>query len=94
MSQSLWVENHFSLFDEEQNILLNPFLVSFKNFQKKYNKLRKGIVHNDANDNNIIVANDLVNPKVISLIDYGDAIYTQIINDVAICCTYAIMEVT
>jgi len=94
LSQSLWVENHFSLFDEEQNILLNPFLVSFKNFQKKYNKLRKGIVHNDANDNNIIVTNDLVNPKVISLIDYGDAIYTQIINDVAICCTYAIMEVT
>ena len=29
----------------------------------------------------------------MSLIDYGDAIYTQIINDLAITCTYAIMNV-
>ena len=32
-------------------------------------------------------------PQVRSLIDYGDAIYTQTINDVAICCAYAIMDI-
>ncbi|MEO2099842.1 MAG: peptidase M23, partial [Flavobacteriaceae bacterium] len=32
-------------------------------------------------------------PQVRSLIDYGDAIYTQTINDLAICCAYAIMDI-
>ena len=93
LAQSLWVESHLSLFDDEQISLLNPFLVSFKKIQNQYQILRKSLVHNDANDNNIIVTNVTINPFVNSLIDYGDAINTQIINDVAICCAYAIIEV-
>jgi 4-aminobutyrate aminotransferase-like enzyme len=61
---------------------------------KSYGQLRKSIVHNDANDHNILVTNDLNNPKVKTLIDYGDTIKTQIINDVAISCAYAIMGQT
>ncbi|MDD7914849.1 aminotransferase class III-fold pyridoxal phosphate-dependent enzyme [Polaribacter ponticola] len=49
-------------------------------------------MHNDANDNNVIVSEDLINPTVKAAIDYGDAIYTQIINDLAIACAYAIMN--
>ncbi len=93
VAQSLWVENHLSLFDSEEKDLLYTFLTSFKNNQKEYSNLRRGVTHNDPNDNNIIVTNDLLNPQAHSLIDYGDAINTQIINDVAICCTYAIMDV-
>ena len=50
-------------------------------------------MHNDANDYNIVVNQDYLSPNVVSLIDYGDAIYTQIINDLAITCTYAIINV-
>ena len=32
------------------------------------------------------------NPKIIGIIDYGDAIHTQTINDLAIACSYAIMH--
>ena len=55
-------------------------------------KLRKSIVHNDANDNNVLVSEDFKNPKTRAIIDFGDAINTQIINDVAITCAYAIMD--
>ena len=34
----------------------------------------------------------LINPKVEAAIDYGDAVHTQTINDVAIACAYAIMN--
>ena len=63
-----------------------------KRCKNAYTKLRKSVVHNDANDNNIIVTESLTSPKVKAIIDYGDAIYTQTINDVAITCAYAIMK--
>lgn len=93
LSQGSWVEDHFTLFDSHQKSILQPFLDSFKHFQKEYQELRKSVVHNDANDNNIIVSESLIDPQVQTLIDFGDAVYTQSINDLAICCAYALMNV-
>ena len=56
-----------------------------------YNDL-KSVIHNDINDNNIIVSNERINPKIESIIDFGDSIYSQKINDLAIACTYGIMD--
>lgn len=38
-----------------------------------------------------MVSEDLIRPTVKAAIDYGDSMYTQIINDLAIACAYAIM---
>ena len=92
ISQSLWTEKHLHLFKTEEQEVISYFQKQFEENLESYNQLRKSIVHNDANDNNIIVSEDLVHPKVKSIIDFGDAIYTQIINDVAVCCAYAIMD--
>ncbi len=92
IAQSLWTKNHINLFSEEKKEIITSFQNLFKAQQKTYSKLRKAVVHNDANDNNVIVSDDLVNPKVKAAIDYGDAIYTQIINDLAISCSYCIMH--
>ena len=54
--------------------------------------MRKSVVHNDANDNNILVTDTIEAPSVKSLIDFGDSIYTQIVNDLAISCAYGIMH--
>lgn len=91
IAQSLWTKAHIHLFRDEEKGILSTFQRNFELSQKAYSKLRKSVVHNDANDNNIIVSHDLLNPKVTALIDYGDAFFTQIINDVAIACAYAIM---
>ena len=93
IAQSNWVKKYISKFNSEKKVIIKSFLDHFKKNYEEYKNLKKSVVHNDANDYNIIVNYDYLNPKVISLIDYGDAIYTQIINDLAITCTYAIMNV-
>ncbi len=91
-AQSLWTKEHLNIFNSEELDLVSYFQKLFESSQKDYSKLRKSIVHNDANDNNVVVSQSLTNPKVKAAIDYGDAIYTQIINDVANTCAYAIMH--
>jgi len=90
--QSLWTKDHIHLFNEQEKEIVihfqNLFEVNFGDFKK----LRKAVVHNDANENNIIVSQDLINPQVKAIIDYGDAVHTQVINDLAVACAYAIMH--
>ncbi|MBO3099439.1 aminotransferase class III-fold pyridoxal phosphate-dependent enzyme [Gelidibacter pelagius] len=92
VAQSLWTKAHVDLFNNEEKAIVEHFQNLFEDSQNNYSKLRKAVVHNDANDNNIIVSSDLIDPKVEAVIDYGDAVYTQIINDVAVACAYAIMN--
>lgn len=92
LAQALWVKEHVHLFTLSEKECINYFLLEFKSNKKAYDVLRKSLIHNDANDNNIVVSEDLITPKVKALIDYGDAVYSQIINDVAIACAYAIMH--
>jgi len=50
--------------------------------------LRSGVIHNDANDWNLLVADGRVN----GLIDFGDAVHSPIVAEVAVACTYAMLE--
>ena len=92
VAQSLWTKVHTHLFSPEEKNIVLTFIQQFEASQSTYSKLRKGVIHNDANDNNVIVSSDLINPTVKAAIDYGDSCYTQIINDLAIACAYAIMN--
>ncbi|MEP1097014.1 MAG: aminotransferase class III-fold pyridoxal phosphate-dependent enzyme [Cyclobacteriaceae bacterium] len=93
VAQSYWTVGHLSLFNNQQKELVQHFQRRFKEIEPAYSLLRKSVIHNDANDNNVIVSADLKNPQVVSIIDYGDAIFTQSINDLAIALAYAIMDV-
>jgi 4-aminobutyrate aminotransferase-like enzyme/Ser/Thr protein kinase RdoA (MazF antagonist) len=92
IAQGLWVKQHVHLFKPEEKELVSCFLKTFESIQPEYHRIRKSVVHNDANDNNIIVSENLINPKVNAIIDFGDAVKTQIINDLAVACAYAIMD--
>jgi 4-aminobutyrate aminotransferase-like enzyme/Ser/Thr protein kinase RdoA (MazF antagonist) len=91
IAQSLWTKEHLHLFTDEKKEILSHHQDKFEAIQTSYKKLRKSVVHNDPNDNNIIVSSDLIYPKAKAAIDYGDALYTQTINDVAILCAYGVM---
>lgn len=93
VAQSLWTKEHLDLFEGEQRSLVNTFIEAFESFQEAYSSLRKAVVHNDANDYNLVVSHDPKDPEILAAIDYGDALYTQVINDVAISCAYAMMDV-
>lgn len=50
--------------------------------------LRKAYLHNDANDYNVLTQKN----KVTGLIDFGDMVYTALINNLAVACTYAMLH--
>jgi 4-aminobutyrate aminotransferase-like enzyme/Ser/Thr protein kinase RdoA (MazF antagonist) len=91
IAQSLWTKKHLHLFETPEKEILMLFQHKFEAYQPSYTSLRKSIVHNDPNDNNIIVTNNLLQPKAKAAIDYGDAMHTQTINDLAILCAYGTM---
>jgi len=91
VARAEWTGEYEHLFNGEKLEILQYFREQFSSLQKPYGKLRKGVVHNDANDNNVVVTDDLKDPRVRAIIDYGDAIHTQIINDLAITIAYAVM---
>ncbi len=91
VAQSLWTKEHLHLFSSDKKEIISYHQDKFEAIQTSYKKLRKSVVHNDPNDNNIIVSSDLLHPKAKAAIDYGDAIYTQTINDLAILCAYGAM---
>lgn len=91
ISQATWIEEYLNLFDDEKAGTIKKFIDLFKEIQPQYSGFRKSVVHNDVNDNNIVVSNNLRSPEVLSIIDFGDAVYTQTINDLAITIAYGIM---
>ncbi len=55
--------------------------------------LRCAVIHNDANDFNVLVGADSAwHHEVIGVIDFGDMVYTQTVNEVAIACAYAMLD--
>ncbi len=75
--------------DAEQKRMVDYFLLQFETIVSPHLfSLRKGYVHNDANDYNILTNGEIVT----GLIDFGDMVYTAIINNVAVACTYAMLD--
>ena len=54
--------------------------------------LREGVIHNDANDNNVLVGDDQsLGQHVTSIIDFGDIVYSWIAAEPAIAAAYAML---
>ena len=73
----------------ENRKVVEYFLMQFEEIVRPFLPgLRKSIIHNDANDWNVLVNNG----SVSGIIDFGDIVYSPLINELAVCMTYAIME--
>ncbi|MEP7371977.1 MAG: aminotransferase class III-fold pyridoxal phosphate-dependent enzyme [Chitinophagaceae bacterium] len=70
----------------EQRRIAAYFLLQFETEVLPHlSSLRMSSIHNDANDYNVLVKAD----KIAGLIDFGDMVYSQLINNLAVACTYA-----
>ncbi len=92
LAQSLWTLNHIDLFEGEEKKMVSNFQNQFSEIQNHYLDLPKSVIHGDINDYNIVVFANAIYPSVTGIFDFGDAVYTQTINDVAIIIAYASME--
>jgi len=52
--------------------------------------LRHGVIHNDANDNNVLVAEDGL--TISGLLDFGDSVSTVVVNELAVAAAYAALD--
>jgi len=91
LARADWTRDHRHLFSGEQREIVDFFQHRFAQIRPVYQDLRKSVVHNDANDNNVVVTKDRIDPEVAAIIDYGDAVYTQTVNDLAVAVAYAVM---
>lgn len=51
---------------------------------------RRGVIHNDANDYNVLI--DEARQTVTGIFDFGDMVYSHIVNDVAIAMAYVALS--
>ena len=58
--------------------------------------LRKSVIHNDANDYNVIVGGNgdlyMRNQRVVGIIDFGDMVFSQTVGNLAIAIAYAVLD--
>lgn len=75
--------------DHERRRITGYFLLQFETeVLPEISSLRHAYAHHDANDTNILVSGD----KVVGLIDFSDMVYTALVNNLAVACTYAMMN--
>jgi len=91
-AQVEWVYDYLHLFEGRQRELMQHFHAKIKLQLPQLLSLRKSVIHNDVNDNNIVVSNDLLTPEVVAIIDFGDAIHSPIINDLGVAGMYLPMH--
>jgi Ser/Thr protein kinase RdoA (MazF antagonist) len=51
-------------------------------------RLPRSVIHNDANDHNVLVSGEIVT----GLLDFGDAVHSLTVNDLAVACAYAMLD--
>jgi len=94
LAQVNWIKPHIEKIGNKDR---RETLLYFYNLHERLVKpelqhLRQSVIYNDGNDYNILVNHDLQNPAVPGVIDFGDAVYSHTINELAIAMAYALMH--
>ncbi len=77
--------------DRQQRAILEHFLERFETrVAPPLARLRAQVIHGDANDNNLLVDGPL-GRRITGLIDFGDAIHSATIGELAVTCAYALL---
>jgi 4-aminobutyrate aminotransferase-like enzyme len=79
--------DHFS--DVQERNLVHHFILQYNTeVAPRLHKLRISTIHNDANDYNLLIADN--GKDIAGLIDFGDMVHSYTINELAVAITYAI----
>ncbi|UTW59545.1 aminotransferase class III-fold pyridoxal phosphate-dependent enzyme [Kordiimonas sp. SCSIO 12603] len=79
--------------NEEHKGVVEHFLSYYhSHIMSQLGKLETSVIHNDANDYNILIDNPNEPKTVTGLIDFGDMVHSHTINELAIACAYALLD--
>lgn len=94
LAQVKWIKPHIDkVVDPRKKKLLDYFYELNEHVVVPVaGKLRKSVIYNDANDYNVLVSHEVINPSVPGVIDFGDAVYTHTVNELAIAMAYTLMH--
>ena len=80
-----------ALHDPEERGICEYFIDRFERIvEPQLMKQRASVIHNDPNDWNVLVSDD--GNEISGLIDFGDALHTALIAEIAIAAAYAILD--
>lgn len=77
--------------DTERAALLSRWERRLGHLRSAMPTLRQSVIHNDANDNNVLVSED--GDSICGLLDLGDAVFSITVNELAVAAAYAALDV-
>ncbi len=94
-AETLHSKKHLEYFANDQEKEIGTFFWTYfeKKIKPKLGALRKSVNYCDAHEYNLLVNREGFDFKISGVIDFGDALYTETINELAIACAYACMSV-
>ncbi len=92
--QSDWIKDHINIINTtERRALISEIIAEFDVRKPILEDLDMQVVHNDANDYNILITGHLSEPRQISgLIDFGDMCIAPRVCDLAIAGAYIVLD--
>ena len=85
-------KKHILCAQDHSQALVDHFLQYYHNHTMPLlGQLPLGVIHNDANDYNLLVDSQTHPKQITGIIDFGDVVHTHIINELAIAAAYALM---
>jgi 4-aminobutyrate aminotransferase-like enzyme/Ser/Thr protein kinase RdoA (MazF antagonist) len=93
LARASWIRDYLPLIENpELRERVAQILAEYEDtVVPKLQTLRRQVIYNDANDHNIICGGSPGNRQVAGLIDFGDAVESNLICDLAIACAYLMM---
>jgi 4-aminobutyrate aminotransferase-like enzyme/Ser/Thr protein kinase RdoA (MazF antagonist) len=94
LGATAWIGGELDrLADRERRALLERVLDRFESHARpRLAGLRRQVVHNDWNDNNVLVTEALTAPaRVVGAVDFGDILESWTVADLAVACAYALL---
>jgi Ser/Thr protein kinase RdoA (MazF antagonist) len=76
--------------DADRAALLGRWRSRLERLSPALPRLRTGVIHNDANDHNVLV--DAAAGRVSGLLDLGDALHSVTVNELAVAAAYAALD--
>jgi 4-aminobutyrate aminotransferase-like enzyme/Ser/Thr protein kinase RdoA (MazF antagonist) len=82
-----------NIFAAERRSLMRGLLYRFvKHVVPLREGLRTQVIHNDGNDYNVLVSQERNLHRISGLLDFGDMVHSQLVNEPAVLCAYAMLD--